>query len=46
MIKLLATDLDGTFLNVFHTTDKYLLDTIDMINDQNKYFVVATGRHM
>ncbi|MCD7893965.1 MAG: Cof-type HAD-IIB family hydrolase [Erysipelotrichaceae bacterium] len=46
MIKLFATDLDGTFLNVFHTTDKYLLDTIDMINEENKYFVVATGRHM
>ncbi|MCD7809517.1 MAG: HAD family hydrolase [Erysipelotrichaceae bacterium] len=46
MIKLFATDLDGTFLNVLHTTDKYLLDTIDMINNENKYFVVATGRHM
>lgn len=46
MIKLFATDLDGTFLNALHTTDKYLIDTIDMINDQHKYFVVATGRHM
>lgn len=46
MIKLFATDLDGTFFNALHTTDKYLLDTIDMINEQHKYFVVATGRHM
>ena len=46
MIKLIATDLDGTLLNIFHTTDNYILRTIDKVLDNDMVFVIATGRSM
>jgi len=46
MIKLIASDLDGTLLNRFHTTDKYILSTIDKAIANNIHFVIATGRSM
>ena len=46
MIKLLATDLDGTLLNLFHTTDLFILDTINQINESNINLCLATARHM
>lgn len=46
MIRLFASDLDGTLLNRFHMSDDYILKTIDAIIEDHKYFVVATGRNM
>lgn len=46
MIKLIASDLDGTLLNRFHTTDKYIVSTIDKAITNNIHFVIATGRSM
>ncbi len=46
MIKLIASDLDGTLLNRFHTTDNYILSTIDKAIANNIHFVIATGRSM
>lgn len=46
MIKLIASDLDGTLLNRFHTTDKFILRTIDKVIANNIHFVIATGRSM
>ena len=46
MIKLIATDLDGTLLNLFHTTDLFILDTINQINESQIKLCLATARHM
>ena len=46
MIKLIATDMDGTLLNLFHTTDLYVLETINKINESDINLCFATARHM
>lgn len=46
MIKLIATDLDGTLLNAMHTTDTKILNAIEQIIASGIIFVVATGRAM
>lgn len=46
MIKLFASDLDGTLLNVDHKLDEYIINTIKKINENNKIFCIATGRSM
>ncbi len=46
MIKLIASDLDGTLLNRFHQADRYILNTIDKVLAKDIVFVVATGRNM
>lgn len=46
MIKLIASDLDGTLLNRFHVTDWFILNTIDKVIEKDIHFVIATGRSM
>lgn len=43
-MKLIASDLDGTLLNGFHTLDKRILRSIDLALENEYLFVVATGR--
>lgn len=45
MIKLFASDLDGTLLKN-NQPDKVINETIKQVLDSNKYFVIATGRLM
>lgn len=44
MIKLFATDLDGTLLAKNHQADEQVNAMIHKVVDQGKYFVLATGR--
>lgn len=44
MIKLFATDLDGTFMNADHTTDEYILQGVGKLHDQGYILAAATGR--
>lgn len=44
MIRLMSTDLDGTFLNPLHTLDPYLKDTIRTVKRYGIAFAIATGR--
>lgn len=44
MIKLFASDLDGTLLNEEHTTDETIIEMINSVIEQKKHFVIATGR--
>lgn len=44
MIKLFACDLDGTLLNLFHTTDDKILAAIREITDAGAHVAAATGR--
>lgn len=44
MIKLFASDLDGTLLNVLHETDKTIRSAIKEITAAGLYVVPATGR--
>ncbi|WP_238385727.1 HAD family hydrolase [Streptococcus sp. S784/96/1] len=47
MIKLIATDLDGTFLTKEHTYDKTLFaKVLDKCEDRGILFTVASGRPM
>ena len=46
MIKLFASDLDGTLLNVDHKLDEIIIDAIKKINENKKVFCIATGRSM
>ena len=46
MIKLIASDLDGTLLNSEHTTDSRILSAIDEVISKGVIFVVATGRSL
>lgn len=46
MIKLIVTDLDGTFLNGFHIVSKLGKQAIKEVLKDNKYFAIATGRHL
>lgn len=45
-IKLVATDLDGTFLKSDHTISQKNLQALEQLGDQNVTRVVATGRSM
>lgn len=44
MIKLIATDMDGTLLNSRHVISNKNLEAIKWINKKNIDFVIATGR--
>lgn len=46
MIKLFATDLDGTLLNAFHNVDRTIADAIRTVTDAGAHVVIATGRTM
>lgn len=46
MIKLFVTDLDGTFLNGLHVASQLGKQAIKEILKENKYFSIATGRHL
>ena len=46
MVRLFACDLDGTLLNKYHETDDVILDAVDQVIKNNRYFAIATGRHM
>lgn len=44
MIKLFASDLDGTLLNAFHMVDAKILSAIREVTESGAHFTVATGR--
>ena len=46
MSKLFASDLDGTLLNILHTTDFIILHYIKKLIKKGHYFTIATGRNM
>ena len=46
MIKLFASDLDGTLLNLLHRTDGTITRSIREVIDAGAHFAVATGRTM
>lgn len=46
MIKLIATDLDGTLLNALHRSDDMIDNTILRVTQSDKEFAIVTGRHM
>lgn len=46
MIKLFASDLDGTLFNVLHTTDPIILGAVRTVLDSGAHFAIATGRFM
>ncbi len=46
MIKLFASDLDGTLLNFFHNVDRTVAAAVREVTDAGAHLVVATGRTM
>lgn len=46
MIKLFASDLDGTLLNAFHNTDAVILSALREVAEAGLHFALATGRTM
>lgn len=44
MIKLFASDLDGTLLNAFHQTDATILKAVREVIASGAHFAIATGR--
>ena len=46
MIRLFACDMDGTLLNILHTTDPYIMNMIRKVDKNGKVFAIATGRNM
>lgn len=44
MIKLFASDLDGTLLGITHRADETVLNTIQEVVKSERYFTIATGR--
>lgn len=44
MIKLFASDLDGTLFNAFHTTDRVIINAARAIVAAGAHLVLATGR--
>ena len=46
MIKLFASDLDGTLLNFFHTMDGPIRSSIEEVVLSGAHFAIATGRTM
>ena len=43
MIKLFASDLDGTLLNELHESDEVIFNSIQQVLNKNLYFTIATG---
>lgn len=46
MIKLIATDLDGTFLNAWHKATGIHRRAVEATLASGRHFVIATGRHL
>lgn len=46
MIKLFVSDLDGTLLNQYHTSDRHIDQGIAEIKKRGYKFAIATGRHL
>lgn len=46
VIKLFASDLDGTLLNLSHDVDRTILSSIREACDHGRHFMIATGRCM
>jgi Cof subfamily protein (haloacid dehalogenase superfamily) len=46
VIRLFASDLDGTLLNYLHQTDPIILRAVRSVTDTGRHFVVSTGRFM
>lgn len=46
MIKLFVSDLDGTLLNQYHTSDQQIERGISEVKARGYGFAVATGRHL
>ena len=46
MIKLFASDLDGTLLGAFHSVDAPVRAAINEITESGAHFAIATGRSM
>ena len=46
MIKLFASDLDGTLLNELHESDEVIFNSIQQVLNKNLYFTIATGRDL
>ncbi|MDY2777987.1 MAG: HAD family hydrolase [Collinsella sp.] len=46
MIKLFASDLDGTLLNAAHMVDPVILSAIRTVTASGAHFAIATGRTM
>lgn len=46
MIKLFASDLDGTLLNIRHVVDTTILAALHEVTDSGAHFAIATGRCM
>jgi|GEM_PF-73450 len=44
VIRLFASDLDGTLLNVTHGVDRTILSSVREVCDQGRHFAIATGR--
>ena len=44
VIKLFASDLDGTLLNAFHKVDRTIVSAIREVTDAGAHVVLATGR--
>lgn len=45
-MKFFITDLDGTFLNGAHLSNKLNIEAIDKVLEHDKYFAICTGRHL
>ena len=46
MIKLFASDLDGTLLNATHMVDPIIVSALRTVTKSGAHFAVATGRTM
>ena len=46
MIKLFASDLDGTLLGAFHTVDAPVRAAVEEVTASGAHFAIATGRSM
>lgn len=44
MIKLFASDLDGTLLNIRHESDEVIEEAVNKVIEASRHFTVATGR--
>lgn len=46
VIRLFASDLDGTLLNIAHGVDRTILSSVREVCDCDRHFAIATGRCM